>query len=265
MPQIANAGRMGLPHATVNRILLRHAATGTLVPGKSAGAPWKTTPRQDHALFRMVRQSRFISARVLMVQMKNLYGTRTGQKTINHWLLSRSNHACWPTRKPLLTANHQCLHLEWAQRWQNLTMPHWLHVIFSDKFRSQLYPVDGRLMVHCSPGERFQQRCQAYRVQAGGGSVHIWGGFHCGAKSPIVLPDRYLTSELYRGILLNTLVLFAWQHFGDNYRYKDDNATPQHAPCLISFSRAASSRWSSHRTYLRCIGPWNHQYGQPAP
>ena len=38
-----NAGRLGLTRATVNHIIQRHAATGTLVPGKSTGAPRKTT------------------------------------------------------------------------------------------------------------------------------------------------------------------------------------------------------------------------------
>ena len=37
------------------------------------------------------------------------------------------------------------------------------------------------------PGERFQQRWQAYRVQAVGGSVHVCGAFHSGAKPPLVL------------------------------------------------------------------------------
>ena len=54
--QSAIAGRMDLTHATVNYILRRHAANGTLVPGKSTGAPQKTTPRQDRALLRMVWQ-----------------------------------------------------------------------------------------------------------------------------------------------------------------------------------------------------------------
>ena len=56
------AGCVGLTRATVNCILQRHVATGTLVPGKSMGAPRKTTPRQDRTLFSMVRQDRFISA-----------------------------------------------------------------------------------------------------------------------------------------------------------------------------------------------------------
>ena len=61
MRQSAIAGRVGLTRATVNRILQRHVAIGTSVPGKSKWASRKTIPRHDHALFRMVRQDRFIS------------------------------------------------------------------------------------------------------------------------------------------------------------------------------------------------------------
>ena len=104
-------------------------------------------------------------------------------------------------------------------------MAHWQHVIFGDESRFQLYPVDGRLRVRRLPGERFRPGCQAHRVQAGGGSVHVWGAFHNSAKSPLVLPDGYFTGVLYRGILQNTLVPLARHYFGDNYRYQDENAT----------------------------------------
>ena len=55
--QCAIAANVDLTRATVNRILKRHAATGSLVPGKSSGAPRKTTPRQDRAL--LSRDSNF--------------------------------------------------------------------------------------------------------------------------------------------------------------------------------------------------------------
>ena len=45
--QRAIAGRVVLTRATVNCILWRHAATGTVGPGKSIGARRKSTPRQD--------------------------------------------------------------------------------------------------------------------------------------------------------------------------------------------------------------------------
>ena len=162
----------------------------------------------------------FLSARTLTVRMRNLYGMTAGQKTINYWLLSRGYRAYWPRRKSLLTTNHQRLSLECAQRWQNLTIAHWQHVVFSDKFILQLYQADGRLRVRRLPGERFKQRCQADRVQAGGGSVHVRGAFQSGVKPPLGLPDRYLNGELYRGILQNTLVPIASQHLGDNYCYQ---------------------------------------------
>ena len=66
-------------------------------------------------------------------------------------------------------------------------------------------------------------------------TVHVWGAFHNSAKSPLVLPDGYLTGVLYRGILQNTLVPFARHYFGDNYRYQDDNATPHRARVVLNF------------------------------
>ena len=199
------------------------------------GLPRKTTPRQDRALLRMVRQDRFLSARALTARMRNLYGMRAGRTTVNNRLLSRGYRAYRPTTKPLLTANHRRLRLELAQRWRNLTVAHWQHVIFGDESRFQLYLVDGRLRVRRLPGERFRPGCQAHRVQAGGGSVHVWGAFHNSAKSPLVLPDGYLTGVLYRGILQNTIVPFARHYFGDNYRYQDDNATPHRARVVLDF------------------------------
>ena len=239
--QGAIAAGVGLTRATINHILKRHAATGSLVPGKSSGAPRKTTPRQDRALLRMVRQDRFLSARALTAWMRNLYGMSAGRTMVNNWLLSHGYRDVLKllksitTTKPLLTANHRRLRLEWAQRWRNLTVAHWQHVILGDESRFQLYPVDGRLRVCRLPGERFRPGCQAHRVQAGGGSVHIWGAFHNRAKSPLVLPDGYLTGVLYRGILQNTLVPFARHYFGDNYRYQDDNATPHRARVVLDF------------------------------
>ena len=228
----------------------------------SKGDPWKTTPRQDLALLTIVRQNLFISALALMVRMRNWYQMRAGQKTINNCLVSRSYRAYRPTRKALLTANHR--RLFWVQRWQNLIRVHWQHVIFHYESRFQLFLADGRLRLHNLPGEHFQQRCQTYRAQAGGGLVHVWKAFHSGTKSPLVLPDRYLTSELCRGVLGNRIVPLARQHFGNNYCCQDDNATPQ---IVLDFLQQGDvtkvARLQPCRTYFGWIGPCNNQYGQP--
>ena len=184
---------------------------------------------------------------------------------VNNRLLSRGYLAYRPTTKSLLTANHRRLRLEWAQRWRNLTVAHWQHVIFGDESRFPLYPVDGRLRVCRLPGERFRPGCQAHRVQAGVGSVHVWGAFHNSAKSPLVLPDGYLTGVLYRGILQNTLVSFARHFLEDNYSYQDDNATPHRARVVLDFLQQGNVTKMEQPPRLPDCNPIEHLWDELDP
>ena len=111
----AIAGRVGLTRATINHVLWRHAATETLVPGKSTGTLRKTTPHQYRVLFRMVPQDRFIIAQALTARIRNLYAMSADRKTIINELLSHGYRAYRPIRKPLLIVNHRHICLEWVQ------------------------------------------------------------------------------------------------------------------------------------------------------
>ena len=131
----------------------------------------------------MVRQDRFINARALTVRrMRNWYGMRASWKTINNRLLSRGYRAYRTTRKPLFTANHHRLHFRMGTEVAESDNGPLQHVIFGGESRLQLYPADGKFGVRRLPGERFQRRCQAYRIQAGGGwPAHraglLWSNF----------------------------------------------------------------------------------------
>ena len=57
------------------------------------------------------------------------------------------------------------------------------------------------------------------------------GTFHMGVKSPLVLRDRNVNGVVYQDTLRNTLVPFARQHFGDNFRDQDNIATAQSPDC----------------------------------
>ena len=148
MRQSAIDGRMGLNRATIKRILQRHTATGTLVPGKSTGASRKITLCQDF-LFRMV-QPLHRGWGICMEWVLAGKPSTTGPNPVFTVPIDPQGSPWW------LPYHRLCL--EWAQRWHNLTMAHWQHVIFDDESRFELYPVDGRLNVCCLPGERFQQR-----------------------------------------------------------------------------------------------------------
>ena len=176
MRQSAIAGRVGL-------VLPSTAFSGGMLPLElwCQASLWRLVGRPHPSRTCSVQDGptwSFYRCSGLTTRMRNFYGMRAGRKTINSRLLFCAYRAYRPTRKPLLTANHCRLHLEWAQSWQNLIMAHWQRVIFGDESGFQLYLVDGRRRLHSLPGERFQHMQQDYRVKAGGGSVCIRGAFY---------------------------------------------------------------------------------------
>ena len=129
----------------------------------------------------------FGARRVHGDSLKNLYGMMSGRTIIHNQLLSHGNHAHLPTRKPLLTADHRLLHLEWAQRWQNLTMVHWQYVIFGDESTFTRYMAGLEYIVYLvsasSKGTRLIVSKLVVRYTSGERFT----------KSPLVLPNRNLT------------------------------------------------------------------------
>ena len=112
-------GRMGVTRATMNHILWRHAATVTLVSGKSTGGSL-----EDHTSSRPCFVEDGPTGSLLKCLgidgMDEEFVLNEGwPENINNRFLSLGCHAYRPTRKPLLTANHCRLLLE------NLTMVHW--------------------------------------------------------------------------------------------------------------------------------------------
>ena len=101
--------------------------------------------------------------------------------------------------------------------------------------RFQLYPVDGRLRMRRLPGECFQQsaRLIGYKLMV----VPYTSG-----ELFTVMPNRLLCSRIDTSPVSSTeafcetlLVPFASQHFGDDYRYQDDNTTPHRARAVFYF------------------------------
>ena len=64
------SAKVSVARKIVNRILLRQASTASLEPGKSTGAPRKTTAHQERAFFRIVPEDRFKIASALTEKKK---------------------------------------------------------------------------------------------------------------------------------------------------------------------------------------------------
>ena len=219
----------------VHRILLRQAATASLEPEKSTGAPRKTTAHPERKLFGMVSEDHSKGARALNESMRNLYGVRVGRKTINNWLVVRGYHALGILRKPLPApprlgtevAEIDCGRLVPRHLWRWATSSavpcRWPHGSLS------------------TAGRALPARPPDWGGGGGGGG----GAFHGGVTLPFVLLVRNVDG-VYRDILRDTLVPFARQHFGDDFRYKEDNATPHRSSVVTDYlQKRTSLKWTS--------------------
>jgi len=229
-PEIAR--RLGISRRTVIRILQRRAATGSISPRRSIGRPRATTERDDRRIIALVRANRRISSRAIATQLRARQLIRISRQTVNRRLIQRGYRARRLIKKPKLTARHRANRLQWAQRYSNLTVAHWNHVIFGDESRFPLYPVDGRLRVRRLAGEELLDENLQANVQGRGGSVHVWGAFCSSSVSRLLPLDQNVTGVVYQGILENQLLPYARGIFQNNYRFQNDNA-PAHTARIV--------------------------------
>ena len=129
-----------------------------------------------------------------------------------------------PCRVPLLTKEHKRLRLDWVMRRCHWRVQ-WKRIIWSDESRFLLYPVSGRTLVWRLPGERLNEHFILPAVQAGGGSVHVWGAIWTGGRSELVRLVGNVNAQRYCEILHE---FFSTTVFPPYFRFQQDNA-PTHS------------------------------------
>ena len=98
---------------------------------------------------------------------------------------------------------------------------------WSDESRYQLFRADGRVRVWRRPHEAMDPSCQQGTVQAGGGSILVWGVFTWHELGPLVHLNTSLTGDRYVTLLGDHL-----QPFMDfMYPHNDGIFQQDNAPC----------------------------------
>ncbi|GFW39104.1 transposable element Tcb2 transposase [Trichonephila clavipes] len=130
-----------------------------------------------------------------------------------------------PTRVPLLTARHKALRLAWVRQHQHWTVKDWKHVAWSDESHFQLNRADVR--VWRQSHESMDPTCQQGTVQAGGGSVMVWGVCNWRDMGLLIRLDTTLTGDRYVSILFDHLHPFMPSVHSDGLgEFQQENATP---------------------------------------
>ena len=229
------AAHYHITQGEVSKILKRNAVTGVPTPRARPGRPIKTTRRQDRLLVRLCTAGRYKPTSALRTEWQNAIGVPVSRTLVNGRLIRAGLRSRRPLRKPLLKQGHRQRRLQWARDHLRWGPQHWNHVVFSDEARFEVYRHDGRVRVRRRVEELYHEQCILPRVQAGGGGITLWGAFHAGGKSELIVLEGNLNQHKYRRILEDTMLPFARGVFQNNFVFQDDNAPAHRARTVMNF------------------------------
>lgn len=214
-----------LPRPTVRRWIRRYEQSKSVERKSGSGRPRKTSTRTDRILFRLARINGFATSTELLRHWQQGVSTRTVLRRLH----DRHLYQYKPCRVPLLTKGQKQARQDWAMarcHWRN----QWKRIIWTDESRFLLHPADGRTLVWRLPGERLNDNFVVQTLQAGGGSVHVWGAIWTGGRSQLIRLQGSVNAvrycDLLHGFFTSTLL-------PAHFKFQQDNA-PAHRSWMVS-------------------------------
>nr|KAF6310699.1 hypothetical protein mMyoMyo1_008757 [Myotis myotis] len=105
--------------------------------------------------------------------------------------------------------------------------------MWSDESCFQLHHADGRVRIWRKQHERMCSTCMSTTLQAGGGSVMVWGMFSWPDLGPLICVEQHLNSTTYLSIIADQvypIMLMVYLN-GDGF-FQQENA-PCHGACIV--------------------------------
>jgi transposase len=162
-------------------------------------------------------------------------------QTIAQTLKEAGLKASLKEKKPLLTAHHRRLRLEFANKYKNWTVEDWKQVIFSDETKVNRLGSDGHLWVWKKPGGPLEDRAISPTVKHGGGSVMVWGCFTAQGVGYLTKIDGNMNGQLYLHILQDELLqTINWYHLDKNGIVFQHDNDPKHKAKIVT-------KWLKHQ------------------
>ena len=97
-------------------------------------------------------------------------------------------------------------------------------MLFTDETKVNLVGSDGKSYIRCFKGENFNSQFIKRQLQAGGGSILMWGAFCNNGTGPIVKIQNTFNSEKYIELLKETVEPFVKENMAKRFMYQQDNS-----------------------------------------
>lgn len=244
------ANQFGLVQSTVNRIVKRYKTSGSTENNLRPGRPKKLSERDCRHLVNNVKKNR----RLILQDITTEMPSGPSLSTIRRSLHEADLNSCIAAKKPFICARNEEKRLDFAIKYQNLTVEDWKHVIWTDESTFEIGKNTRQVRVWHYSSKRFDTACITPTFKSGRQSVMVWGCFIWNRQGPlIILPKGRLNGSNYVSILEEGLMDF-WMEQSEERGYvvfQEDNA-PIHT-CKLA------KKWKE------CIGITSLQWPPNSP
>jgi transposase len=190
----------------VSTTIRNYRATGGIREKPRSGRPRITSAREDNFLFRIARANPNASLSKLKPNWVIGEDKRASKATISRRLLEFGLESHKAIRKPLLSVLDRRRRVKWCIERKNWTHQQWSRVIFSDESNFQIVNRKTRPFVRRFSNEKYNSRFVQKTIQAGGGSIGVWGCFAGTGIGDCKVYSGRMNSILYKETLENALL-----------------------------------------------------------
>lgn len=229
------AAQLSCTHWTISKTIRRHKKTGSVADRPKAGRPRATDDRTDRGIVRASRKDPFKTA-------SDLRAARGLARVCSIWTIQRRLRAAGlyaraAGRKPLVSRINQRRRLEFARQHQFWTAADWRRIVFRDESKINRLGSNGRRFVRRPSGQAFALRHCIGTLQAGGGSIMVWGAISANGPGPLVRLSGNINARDYVDMLTETYLPYAEEKLPVTAVFMQDNAPIHRANIVEHFFR----------------------------
>ena len=150
------AVQTGLGRSTVQRIRKKwHPEHPTPAPGR----PRILSATQERIIVRSITSGKADTSETVRKAINTEHGILVSTQTIRNILKKNGLKAGPKIKKPLLSARHLKLRLDFARKYKHWTIEDWRRVVFSDETKINRLGSDGRKWCWKAIGKPLQEHC----------------------------------------------------------------------------------------------------------
>ena len=166
------ARRVPVSKSLVSKIRQKHSITTKTSKG---GRPPKLSVQTKRLIVRKITSGECDTATEAQKILKNVQGINVHANTVRNALRKAGKKGAIKQKKPLLSARHTRLRLEFARKYKDWTLDDWKRVIWSDETKINRFGSDGRKWCWKKPGTSLKSNHVDQTIKFRGGSLMIWG------------------------------------------------------------------------------------------